>query len=49
MSALVEALKDNQNLRTLEVSYNPIGDKGAKALIDVLKFDLKVMVSSLCS
>lgn len=42
MKLLVDAIKDNKNLRTLEISYNPIGDVGAKPLIDVLKHDLQV-------
>ena len=40
--ALADALQGNENLRSLEVSYNPIEVEGGKALLNMLKFDLKV-------
>lgn len=36
------ALKGNESLRTLELSYNPIGADGAKAFADVVKYDMQV-------
>ena len=42
IAALADALKGNENLRSLEVSYNPIEVEGGKALLNMLKFDLKV-------
>ena len=35
------ALKGNESLRTLELSYNPIGADGAKAFADVVKYDMQ--------
>ena len=32
----------NDALRTLELGYNPIKEKGAQALADVVKYDLQV-------
>jgi NLR family CARD domain-containing protein 3 len=46
IAAVAAALKGNQTLETLELSYNPIGDKGAKALADVLKYDAKARRST---
>lgn len=43
MSAVAGVLKDHTALRTLEVASNPIGDAGARALADVLKFELQVL------
>ncbi len=45
MSVLAAALKGNETLRTLEVGYNPISDKGAQALVDVLKYDMQARLS----
>lgn len=45
ITALAEALKGSQSLRHLEISYNPIDARGAKAIIDILKFDMKVLLS----
>lgn len=42
ITALANALKGNQNLKSLELGYNPIHEKGAQALADVVKYDLKV-------
>ncbi len=42
ITALAQALKGNDTLRSLELGYNPIMDKGAQALSDVAKYDLKV-------
>ena len=42
ITALANALKGNDNLKTLELGYNPIHEKGAQALADVVKYDLKV-------
>ena len=39
---MAEALRGNENLTTLELGYNPIGEAGAKALASVIKYDLKV-------
>lgn len=39
---MAEALRGNENLATLELGYNPIGEAGAKALASVIKYDLKV-------
>lgn len=45
ITALAQALKGNDTLRTLELGYNPIMDKGAQALSDVAKYDLKVRLA----
>ena len=42
-----EALKGAEALRTLELSYNPIGVDGAKAFSDLIKYDLQVSQGSL--
>ena len=42
ITALANALRGNENLKTLELGYNPIHEKGAQALADVVKYDLKV-------
>ena len=31
-------------MRTLEMGYNPLGAQGARHMVDVAKFDLKVRV-----
>ena len=36
------ALRGNEEVRTLELSYNPIGAEGAKAFADIIKYDMKV-------
>jgi hypothetical protein len=36
------ALKGNEELRSLELSYNPIGAQGTKAFADIVKYDMKV-------
>ena len=41
---MAEALRGNENLSTLELGYNPIGEAGAKALASVIKYDLKVHI-----
>ena len=43
ITALANALKGNENLKSLELGYNPIHEKGAQALADVVKYDLKVI------
>lgn len=35
------ALKGNEGLRSLELSYNPLGPEGAKAFADVIKYDMQ--------
>lgn len=45
ITALAQALKGNDTLRTLELGYNPIMDKGARALSEVAKYDLKVRLA----
>ena len=42
ITALANALRGNENLKSLELGYNPIHEKGAQALADVVKYDLKV-------
>lgn len=42
IKVLLEALRGNNTLRTLELGYNPIGEEGAKHLADVVKYDLAV-------
>ena len=42
IAALAGALRGNDALRTLELGYNPIREKGAQALADVVKYDLQV-------
>lgn len=42
ITALANALRGNENLKTLELGYNPIHEKGAQALADVVKYDLQV-------
>ena len=44
---LLEALRGNETLTTLELGYNPIGEEGAKHLADVLKYDLRVSLPTL--
>lgn len=39
---LLESLRGNLTLKTLEIGYNPIGEEGAKYLADVVKYDLGV-------
>lgn len=42
INALAEALTGNRTLKTLELGYNPIGEKGAAKLSTVLRFDTQV-------
>ena len=39
-SALAQALRGNDVLKTLELGYNPIGPQGAKDFSDVIKYDV---------
>lgn len=39
----MEALEGCDNLRVLELGYNPFGEEGIKALADVLKYKLQVL------
>ena len=41
------ALKGNEELRSLELSYNPMGPEGAQAFADIIKYDMKVRRYSL--
>jgi hypothetical protein len=34
-----------ENLRVLELGYNPLGVQGVKDIVDVAKFELKVQLS----
>ena len=43
IKVLMDALRGNTTLKTLELGYNPIGEKGAEELSNVLKYDLQVM------
>lgn len=45
MVVLANALKGNQKLSTLELGYNPMGEKGVKALVEIAKYDLPVCCS----
>ena len=38
--AIAESLKHNQTLEEMSFSYNPIGDKGAEALIEALNYNV---------
>jgi Ran GTPase-activating protein (RanGAP) involved in mRNA processing and transport len=39
---LMEALEGCDNLRVLELGYNPFGEEGIKAIADVMKYKLQV-------
>lgn len=44
VQVLMEALEGCDNLRVLELGYNPFGPDGIKALADVMKYKLQVRV-----
>ena len=39
---LMDALEGCENLRVLELGYNPFGEEGIKAIADVMKYKLQV-------
>ena len=42
IAVLVAALRGNTTLKTLELGYNPIEEKGAEELSAAIKYDLPV-------
>jgi hypothetical protein len=46
---LMEALEGCDNLRVLELGYNPFGEEGIKAIADVMKYKLQVRSATGCA
>lgn len=44
----MEALEGCDNLRVLELGYNPFGEEGIKAIADVMKYKLQVRFPGSC-